>query len=439
MPAYKDEAHGTFYASFYYTDFTGTKRKKMKRGFKLKRDALEWERQFLLQKNADPDMRFGDFVSIYRSEKRERIREHTWESKDNIIDTKILPYFKDRTLSEIEPRDVIAWQNTLMGIRQKNGKPYSPTYLKSIHSQLSAIFNYAVKYYRLKQNPAEIAGNMGKETHKEMLFWTKAEYLQFAQAMMDKPMSYYAFEMLYWCGIRMGELLALTPADFNFERFTLTINKSYQRLKGQDVITAPKTSKSNRVIRIPRFLAEEMQDYLKSLYGLRSTDRIFPITKNYLHHEMDRGAKQAGVRRIRIHDLRHSHVSLLIEMGFSAVAIAERVGHESIDITLMRFFEQFKRGKIISLNKEIHLPSSVDEQVFLFGQHRGMGIQHFVYFLSVLFKNKSVFLTVYIFLKVGKVRQEITCVLVLWCSRNKGSDFFGQYRTEDEKSGIIEI
>ena len=135
MPAYKDEAHGTFYASFYYTDFTGTKRKKMKRGFKLKRDALEWERQFLLQKNADPDMRFGDFVSIYRSEKRERIREHTWESKDNIIDTKILPYFKDRTLSEIEPRDVIAWQNTLMGIRQKNGKPYSPTYLKSIHSQ----------------------------------------------------------------------------------------------------------------------------------------------------------------------------------------------------------------------------------------------------------------------------------------------------------------
>ena len=333
MPAYKDEAHGTFYASFYYTDFTGTKRKKMKRGFKLKRDALEWERQFLLQKNADPDMRFGDFVSIYRSEKRERIREHTWESKDNIIDTKILPYFKDRTLSEIEPRDVIAWQNTLMGIRQKNGKPYSPTYLKSIHSQLSAIFNYAVKYYRLKQNPAEIAGNMGKETHKEMLFWTKAEYLQFAQAMMDKPMSYYAFEMLYWCGIRMGELLALTPADFNFERFTLTINKSYQRLKGQDVITAPKTSKSNRVIRIPRFLAEEMQDYLKSLYGLRSTDRIFPITKNYLHHEMDRGAKQAGVKRIRIHDLRHSHVSLLLEMGFSAVAIAERVGHESIDIT----------------------------------------------------------------------------------------------------------
>ena len=235
MPAYRDEQHGTFYASFYYTDFTGARRKKMKRGFKLKRDALEWERQFLLQRNADPDMKFGDFVEIYRGDKRERIREHTWESKDNMINTKILPYFKDRTLSEIEPRDVIAWQNTLMSIRQKNGKPYSPTYLKSIHSQLSAIFNYAVKYYRLKQNPAEIAGNMGKETHREMLFWTKEEYLKFADAVMDKPMSYYAFEMLYWCGIRMGELLALTAKDFNFERSTLTINKSYQRLKASSI------------------------------------------------------------------------------------------------------------------------------------------------------------------------------------------------------------
>ena len=333
MPAYKDEAHGTFYASFYYTDFTGTKRKKMKRGFKLKRDALEWERQFLLQKNADPDMRFGDFVSIYRSEKRERIREHTWESKDNIIDTKILPYFKDRTLSEIEPRDVIAWQNTLMSIRQKNGKPYSPVYLKTLHNQLSAVFNHAVKHYNLKANPAAQVGNMGKAKGREMLFWTKAEYLKFADAMMDKPLSYYAFEMLYWCGIREGELLALTPADFDFEKQTVSISKSYQRIKGQDVITDPKTAKSNRVIQMPAFLCEEMEDYIKSLYAVEPTDRIFTVTKSYLHREMDRGAKEAGVKRIRIHDLRHSHISLLIDMGFTALAIADRVGHESIDIT----------------------------------------------------------------------------------------------------------
>ena len=166
-----------------------------------------------------------------------------------------------------------------------------------------------------------------------MLFWTKEEYLKFADVMMDKPLSYYAFEMLYWCGIRMGELLALTPKDFDFEKQTLTINKSYQRLNGRDVITTPKTKKSNRVIKMPKFLCEEMQEYIGMLYEVNENDRLFPITKHYLHHEMDRGAKLAGVKRIRIHDLRHSAISLLIEMGFSALAIAERVGHESIDIT----------------------------------------------------------------------------------------------------------
>ena len=167
----------------------------------------------------------------------------------------------------------------------------------------------------------------------EMLFWTKAEYQKFADAMMDKPVSYYAFEMLYWCGIREGELLALTPADFDFEAGTVKISKSYQRLHGKDVITTPKTKKSNRTIKMPNFLCDEMKDYLGMLYGIKKKERIFTITKSYLHHEMDRGAKSAGVKRIRIHDLRHSHISLLIDMGFSAVAIADRVGHESIEIT----------------------------------------------------------------------------------------------------------
>ena len=84
---------------------------------------------------------------------------------------------------------------------------------------------------------------------------------------------------------------------------------------------------------MPQFLAEEMQDYLKMLYDVGLEDRMFPVTKSYLHREMNRGAKEAGVKRIRIHDIRHSHVSLLIDMGFSATAIADRVGHESIDIT----------------------------------------------------------------------------------------------------------
>ena len=120
---------------------------------------------------------------------------------------------------------------------------------------------------RDRSNPAAKAGNMGSEERKEMLFWTKAEYLKFADAMMGKPISYYAFEMLYWCGIREGELLALSASDFDVTNSTVTISKSYQRLKGQDVITTPKTKKSNRVIKMPQFLCEEMQDYMKMFYS----------------------------------------------------------------------------------------------------------------------------------------------------------------------------
>lgn len=84
---------------------------------------------------------------------------------------------------------------------------------------------------------------------------------------------------------------------------------------------------------MPKFLNEEMREFLKLRDDLGPHDRIFAVTKHFLSHEMKRGCEKSGVKRIRIHDLRHSHVSLLINMGFSALAIAERVGHESVDIT----------------------------------------------------------------------------------------------------------
>ncbi len=113
----------------------------------------------------------------------------------------------------------------------------------------------------------------------------------------------------------------------------LRINKNYQVVKGVEYITTPKTEKSIRTIDIPDFLCEEMQDYFDSLYKLDDNTRIFPITKSYLHHEMNRGSKEAGVKRIRIHDLRHSSCALLIELGYSPIQIADRLGHESVAIT----------------------------------------------------------------------------------------------------------
>ena len=333
MAAFKNKTNGTWYVQFRYTDWKGERQQKLKRGFATKKEAQAWEREFLMQKQADVNMTFESFAQLYEKDMKPKLKLNTWLTKESIIQKKILPYFGKRKLSEITAKDVMDWQNAIRGLTDAKGKPYSPTYLKTVHNQLSALFNHAVRYYGLQVNPAAKAGNMGVEERREMLFWTKEEYLKFADAMMDKPLSYYAFEMLYWCGIREGELLALTPADFDFEAGTVKISKSYQRLHGKDVITTPKTKKSNRTIKMPNFLCDEMKDYLGMLYGIKKKERIFTITKSYLHHEMDRGAKSAGVKRIRIHDLRHSHISLLIDMGFSAVAIADRVGHESIDIT----------------------------------------------------------------------------------------------------------
>ncbi len=333
MAVYKEQKTGKWRVVYRYTDWTGQERQTQKRGFATKKDALAWEREQLSKTKGDLDMTFASFADIYAEDTRKRVKENTWHTKEHIIRTKIVPYFGKRKVCDIKPKDIIAWQNEMMNAQTADGKPYSPVYLKTLHNQLSAIFNHAVKFYGLSSNPAAKVGNMGKAKSREMEFWTQEEYKKFAEAVMDKPMSYYAFEMLYWCGIREGELLALTPSDFDFTKNTVSITKSYQRLAGRDVITDPKTQKSNRVIKMPDFLADEMQDYLKQLYGIQPNERMFEVTKNYLHHEMTRGADKAGVKRIRIHDLRHSHISLLIEMGFSAVAIADRVGHESIDIT----------------------------------------------------------------------------------------------------------
>ena len=333
MAAYKDEQRGTWYVSFHYYDWTGKNCRKVKRGFKTKREATEWERHFRMKEAADLDMTFEEFVQAYTRDMKPKLKHNTWLTKEHILRTKLLPYFKDKKMRDIRPKDIIQWQNEQISYRDEKGKPYAPTYLKTLQSELSALFNHAVRFYELKSNPVVKAGPLGKGKAEEMLFWTKEEYLKFIEAVKDKPYSYHAFQILYWCGLRVGELLALTPADFNFDKETVTINKSYQRLKGQDVITSPKTKKSNRTIKMPKFLCEEMKEYLGMIYGLKKKDRIFTVTKSYLHHEMDRGAKVVGVKRIRIHDLRHSHISLLIDMGFSAVAIADRVGHESIDIT----------------------------------------------------------------------------------------------------------
>ena len=318
MPVYKDGNNGTFYVQCYYRDARGSKRHKTKRGFSSEVEAAVWESQFKSLNGGAMDMTFSEFVEVYASEVKPRVREHTWITKEYIINDKLVPFFGDMRMCDVRPIDVIRWQNELTEHRDADGKPWAPTYLRTVNNQLNAIFNHAERYYGLTDNPVRRVDKMGSKKGGEMRFWTKDEYLRFSEAVMDKPLSFHAFELLYWTGIRCGELLAPTPSDFMLESSRLRINKSYQSLRGVDTVTDPKTPKSVRTIVMPASLRDEMADLIEMRDDVAPDERLFAVTKHFLAHEMERGCKASGVKRIRIHDIRHSHVSLLIEMGFCA-------------------------------------------------------------------------------------------------------------------------
>ena len=256
--------------SFHYYDWTGKNCRKVKRGFKTKRESTEWERHFRMKEAADLDMTFEEFVQAYTRDMK--LKHNTWLTKEHILWRKLLPYFKDKKMRDIRPKDIIQWQNEQISYRDEKGKSYAPTYLKTLQSELSALFNHAVRFYELKSNPVVKAGPLGKGKAEEMLFWTKEEYLKFIETVTDKPYSYHAFQILYWCGLRVGELLALTPQDIDFDNKVIRITKSYQRLEGKDVITDPKTPKSKRNVSMPDFLCEKLKDYTG----------FFPLTVSFI-------------------------------------------------------------------------------------------------------------------------------------------------------------
>ena len=121
MPAYKEKDAKTWYVSVRYEDWTGKKTRKVKRGFATKREALEWERKFLLKENASLDMTFDSFLELYKEDLKNRLKLSTWIMKTSVIDQKILPYFKNKRMCDIKTSDVIAWQKEIMAYRDEDG------------------------------------------------------------------------------------------------------------------------------------------------------------------------------------------------------------------------------------------------------------------------------------------------------------------------------
>ena len=337
MPAYKDEKTGKWFAKFYYTNWQGIKKQKWKRGFATKKEALGFERDFLEKQSANPDMTLQNLYEIYMEDMAARLKQSTLLTKKTVLQTHILPFFGNKPINEIKASDVRRWQAKLMS----SPNNYSQTYLKKINTELNSIINYAKRFYNLNTNPCGKAGTIGKAKAEEMDYWTYDEYIAFREGVKDKSLSYICFEVLYWTGMREGELLALSPADIDLDNKTISINRTYQRIEGKDVFTSPKTRKSKRKIPIPDFLYQELSDYIQSRYMLDADERLFPVTKSYLSHEMIRGCKNTGVKKIRIHDIRHSHASLLINQGCDALMLADRLGHEKVSTTLNTYSHLF--------------------------------------------------------------------------------------------------
>lgn len=325
----KKDANGTWRIQFRYKDWKGESHKTQKRGFRTKKEAEDWLSQFLLQQAGDISMTFGEFWEIYKGDMGKRLRVSTMYQKEHVFTTKLQPYFGDTPLNKITPPMIRKWQGEMISLG------YKETYLKNLNNHLTCILNYAVRYYNLKSNPCRKAGSMGKSRADKVEFWTLEEFTRFLNEVADKKISWIAFKILFWTGMRLGEMLALTVKDLDFENNTISITKSLNRMNGENLITPPKTAQSVRTIIITEELAKDLKEYVDSLYSPSSETRIFSsITKHYLEHEIKRGIRQSGVKKIHIHCLRHSHATMLVQMGFSPVEIAERLGHGRVTTTI---------------------------------------------------------------------------------------------------------
>lgn len=337
MPTYKDEKTNTWYCKFYYVNWQGEKKQKMKRGFKLQREAKDFERKFLEQFAKNPDITFETLYDKFCTFKKGRIRDTTLQGLCYRIERNILPHFRDLVLSQITPEDIARWQSTILE------KGYSPAHCRQLNADLSELFNYAVKYLGLSKNP--VINQICKPPKPNINFWTFDEYKRFRTTIEGNIAQLTAFDILYFTGIRKGELLALTLGDVDFENCTISITKTLKNTRSGIVINPPKTEKSNRIIDIPGFLINEIQLYANKIYGIQKEDRLFHRAENWIHITIRDNYEKAGVKRIRAHDIRHSHASLLINLGANPLMIAERLGHEDIKMTLNTYAHLFESHK----------------------------------------------------------------------------------------------
>ncbi|WAW15415.1 site-specific integrase [Peptostreptococcus equinus] len=328
----------------YKDPVTGKSARKQKRGFDTKKEAQEWERNFLNSLNPTTDITFSNLVEAYLEDMKNRIRQSTLENKSYVLRKHVTPFFSDMPIKEISPIVVRKWQNEILDHN------FSNTFTKTVNNQLSAVMNYAVSYYGLQNNPVKLAGTIGKSKADEMKFWTLEQFNEFI-SYADSEEYKLAFMILFYSGIRIGEFFALTPSDFDFENNTISISKTYVVIKQVEYLNPPKTKKGNRVIGMPKTIMDMLKVYISTIYGVEDDDRVFTFSKSKLDNAKKRYANEAGLPQIRIHDFRHSHASLLINLDINVMTLADRLGHEKVDTTWNTYGHLYPNKKTEIVNK----------------------------------------------------------------------------------------
>lgn len=326
--ASKDKDTGLWIAQWYEIDVYGNKKRHKKRGFKTMREAKQYEQKMGLKEPGSMDMTMSEFMEQYFEDKQNGLKERTVRNKRYMMNKYVIPYFGNLKMNEITSVQITKWQNEMYSLG------LSESYLRMIQNQLTALFTHACKIYDLKSNPCKKCRRMGKDDARSLNFWTIDEYGEFIKTVPKGTRNYIMYEILFWTGIREGEMLALTKADFDFDLNRMNIDKTYYRINKQDVITEPKTPQSIRVIEIPQFLADEIKDWLNKKFEFPDNERLFPVTARAVQKTFKDRAAKCGLKEIRVHDLRHSHVAYLINRGVAPLIIKERLGHKDIKITL---------------------------------------------------------------------------------------------------------
>lgn len=322
-----------------YIDANGSQKRYHKRGFATADEAKEWERLFLLESTTgvSSNMTVNDLYIKFMDRKKLVIRERTFYQTDLSFKKHILPILGNIKLSNLTLEKIEKYQHDLLTVNKQNGEVLKNSTLELIQKELKSLLVFAYEKSYIKNMHILSFKKVINidESKKEVDFWQPEEFYKFIEV-VDDIVYITLFNVLYWCGLRIGEALALNWNDIDFNKKTITINKSYSEYKHR--VTNPKTQNSYRTVIMPNkcFNAvSKLFEHDKQIIGFNNQKYIFhfekPLNQDTIKNRKDRWIAKAHVKRIRIHDLRHSHVSLLINLGFSAFDIAKRLGH-SVDM-----------------------------------------------------------------------------------------------------------